>query len=160
MARPSTSPWRAHLLQRHTRELSERKGRSSITFQADGIEYAFPNGTKGLHELRLRETSGKLIGIMGGSGSGKSTLLNVLNGNLRPSKGRVTINGIDVHAEADRVRGVIGHVSQDDLLIEELTVFQNLFYNAKLCFGDQDDEAITERVLRMLQSLGLYETRT
>ena len=137
----------------------KRKGRSSITFQADGIEYAFPNGTKGLHELRLRETSGKLIGIMGGSGSGKSTLLNVLNGNLRPSKGRVTINGIDVHAEADRVRGVIGHVSQDDLLIEELTVFQNLFYNAKLCFGDQDDEAITERVLRMLQSLGLYETK-
>jgi ABC-type multidrug transport system ATPase subunit len=32
---------------------------------------------------------------------------------------------------------VIGHVSQDDLLIEELTVFQNLFFNAKLCFGDQ-----------------------
>ncbi|MCW5900704.1 MAG: ATP-binding cassette domain-containing protein [Flavobacteriales bacterium] len=134
-------------------------GRPRIVFQADGIEFVFPNGRTGLHELHLAETSGKLIGIMGGSGSGKSTLLNVLNGNLRPSRGRVTINGIDVHRERDRIRGVIGHVSQDDLLIEELTVFQNLFYNARLSFGDLDKEQVISRVLRMLQSLGLYEVK-
>ena len=134
-------------------------GRSRIVFKADAIVYAFPNGRSGLHELKLAETGGKLIGIMGGSGSGKSTLLNVLNGNLKPSRGHVTINGVDVHTERDRIRGVIGHVSQDDLLIEELTVFQNLFYNAKLCFGDQNDAQVAERVLRMLQTLGLYETK-
>lgn len=135
------------------------EGRERLVFKADSIEYAFPNGRVGLHELHMAETSGKLIGIMGGSGSGKSTLLNVLNGNLKPSKGRITINGIDVHTESDRIRGVIGHVSQDDLLIEELTVYQNLFFNAKLCFGDQSDEKIGERVLRLLQTLGLYETK-
>lgn len=136
-----------------------RSGRSRTVFKADCIEYTFPNGRMGLHELNMAETAGKLIGIMGGSGSGKSTLLNVLNGNLKPSRGHVTINGIDVHTERDRIRGVIGHVSQDDLLIEELTVFQNLFYNAKLCFGDLNDAQVSERVLRMLQSLGLYETK-
>ena len=134
-------------------------GRERLVFKADSIEYVFPNGRTGLHELHMAETSGKLIGITGGSGSGKSTLLNVLNGNLKPSKGRITINGIDVHAEHDRIRGVIGHVSQDDLLIEELTVYQNLFFNAKLCFGDQTDERIAERVLRLLHTLGLYETK-
>lgn len=128
-------------------------------FKAQKIEYEFPNGRVGLHELDLAETGGKLIGVMGGSGSGKSTLLNVLNGNLKPSKGKVTINGVDVHLERSKIRGVIGHVSQDDLLIEELTVFQNLFYNAKLCFGDQNKEQVTDRVLRMLQTLGLYETK-
>ncbi|MEO8591453.1 MAG: ATP-binding cassette domain-containing protein [Flavobacteriales bacterium] len=136
-----------------------RTGRSRTVFKADCIEYAFPNGRLGLHELNMAETTGKLIGIMGGSGSGKSTLLNVLNGNLKPSRGRVTINGIDVHNERDRIRGVIGHVSQDDLLIEELTVFQNLFYNAKLCFGDLNNDQVSERVLRMLQSLGLFESK-
>ncbi len=136
-----------------------RKGRARIVFKADGIEYAFPNGRTGLHELHMAETGGKLIGIMGGSGSGKSTLLNVLNGNLVPSRGHVTINGIDVHTERDRIRGVIGHVSQDDLLIEELTVFQNLFYNAKLCFGGLTNEQVSERVMRMLQTLGLYDTK-
>ncbi len=124
-----------------------REGGDRLVFKADSIEYAFPNGRIGLHELHMAETSGKLIGIMGGSGSGKSTLLNVLNGNLKPSKGHITINGIDVHTQSDLIRGVIGHVSQDDLLIEELTVFQNLFFNAKLCFGDQTDEKITERVI-------------
>lgn len=130
-----------------------------IVFKADAIEYCFPNGHMGLHELHLAETSGKLIGIMGGSGSGKSTLLNVLNGNLKPSKGKVTINGVDVHTQADQIRGVIGYISQDDLLIEELTVYQNLFYNAKLCFGDQEDPEIDRRVLALLQSLGLYEIK-
>jgi ABC-type multidrug transport system ATPase subunit len=136
-----------------------RQDRPRIVFRADGIEYDFPNGRKGLHELHLAETSGKLIGIMGGSGSGKSTLLNLLNGNITPTRGRVTINGIDVHRERDRIRGVIGHVSQDDLLIEELTVYQNLFFNAKLSFGDLSDAQIEERTLRMLHTLGLYETK-
>ncbi|WKZ66410.1 MAG: ATP-binding cassette domain-containing protein [Flavobacteriales bacterium] len=136
-----------------------KQGRPRIVFRADAIEYTFPNGRVGLHELHLAEASGKLIGIMGGSGSGKSTLLNVLNGNLAPSRGRVTINGIDVHAERDRIRGVIGHVSQDDLLIEELTVYQNLFFNAKLSFGDLTDQQVAERTLRMLHTLGLYETK-
>ncbi len=136
-----------------------RKDSPRIVFRADGIEYDFPNGRKGLHELHLAETSGKLIGIMGGSGSGKSTLLNLLNGNITPTRGRVTLNGIDVHRERDRIRGVIGHVSQDDLLIEELTVYQNLFFNAKLSFGDLTDEQITDRTLRMLHTLGLYETK-
>ncbi|MBK7753052.1 MAG: ATP-binding cassette domain-containing protein [Flavobacteriales bacterium] len=135
------------------------RGKEPIVFKAEGITYAFPNGRVGLHDLELAETSGKLVGIMGGSGSGKSTLLNVLNGNLRPSTGRVTINGIDVHREAERIRGVIGHVSQDDLLIEELSVYQNLFYNAKLCFGGLSDDRIGERVLKLLQQLGLYETK-
>ncbi len=135
------------------------EGNNAIVFRAEAIEYRFPNGRIGLHELNLAETSGKLIGIMGGSGSGKSTLLNVLNGNLKPCKGKVTINGVDVHSEADQIRGVIGHISQDDLLIEELTVFQNLFYNAKLCFGGQTNLRIERRVLDLLQSLGLYESK-
>jgi energy-coupling factor transporter ATP-binding protein EcfA2 len=50
-------------------------------------------------------------------------------------------------------------VSQDDLLIEELTVFDNLFYNAKLCFGNLDDEAVTHKVDDVLHSLGLYDIK-
>lgn len=137
----------------------QNEERERLTFKVEAIEYVFPNGRQGLHELSLAETAGKLIGIMGGSGSGKSTLLNVLNGNLTPSSGKVTINGIDVHRESNRIQGVVGHVGQDDLLVEELTVFQNLFFNAKLCFGHLAEEQIVQRVLRLLQTLGLYETK-
>ncbi|MBK9194431.1 MAG: ATP-binding cassette domain-containing protein [Flavobacteriales bacterium] len=65
----------------------------SIVFKAESISYTFPNGRTGLHELQLAETSGKLIGIMGGSGSGKSTLLSVLNGSLKPTRGRSPLTG-------------------------------------------------------------------
>lgn len=130
-----------------------------IVFKADHISYSFPNGGIGLHDLSLTEESGKLCGIMGGSGAGKSTLLNVLNGKNTPTTGSITINGIDLHHESDKIEGVVGFISQDDLLIEELTVFQNLFYNTKLCFSDRSDAQIAKMVMGNLQDLGLYEIR-
>lgn len=131
---------------------------TKITFEATDVEYKFKNGKIGLRDINLFEESGTLIGIMGGSGAGKSTLMNVLNGSEKPSKGKVIINGIDIHKEPEKIEGVIGHVPQDDLLIEELTVFENLFYNAKLCFGNLSDETIKKRCDELLSDLGLSET--
>lgn len=130
-----------------------------IVFKANQVEYRFPNNAVGLHPIDFAENSGKMIGMMGGSGTGKSTLLNVLNGNYAPTSGSVAINGIDIHREKDQIEGVIGFVSQDDLLIEELTVYQNLYYNAKLCFKDLSDKQIARRVLSLLYAIGLYESK-
>ena len=131
---------------------------TKITFEARDVEYKFKNGKIGLRDINLFEESGTLVGIMGGSGAGKSTLMNVLNGSEKPSKGQVIINGVDIHKEPEKIEGVIGHVPQDDLLIEELTVFENLFYNAKLCFGNLSDEEITKKCDELLADLGLSET--
>ena len=130
-----------------------------IEFTANKIEYEFQTGQKGLHEFTFKEESGRLIGIMGGSGSGKSTLLNVLNGNYPPSSGEIKINGIDLYKSPEKLEGVIGFVPQDDLLIEELTVFENLFYNAKLCFGNYDDDKIEELTDQVLYSIGLQKAK-
>lgn len=132
---------------------------SKIEFRAENVSYYFqPSNKQALHQLNINETSGNLIGIMGGSGSGKSTLLNVLNGNYTPTFGKVTINGVNIHEQSDEIEGVIGYVAQDDLLIEELTVFQNLYYNAKLCFADKSNAELKAIVLNTLQQLGLEET--
>lgn len=132
-----------------------------ISFDVENISYKFKNGKIGLHPLDLHEKSGKLIGIMGASGSGKSTLLNVLNGSYKPSSGAVKINGFDIYKpeNKDKIEGVIGYVSQDDLLIEELSVFQNIYYNAKLCFGKLNENQIIRLVLKVLNSLGLDEIK-
>ncbi|MBN4842093.1 ATP-binding cassette domain-containing protein, partial [Citrobacter braakii] len=66
--------------------------------------------------------------------------------------------GIDIHQEPEKIEGLIGHVPQDDLLIEELTVFENLFYNAKLCFGNLNDDEIKKKCDALLSDLGLSET--
>jgi ABC transport system ATP-binding/permease protein len=130
-----------------------------IVFGIENVQYFFKGGKIGLHLINTVEESGKLIGIMGGSGAGKSTLLNVLNGNYPPSKGRITINGLDLHKDKSQLEGAIGFVPQDDLLIEELTVFQNLFFNAKLCFGNYNDIQLAKLCIKTLESIGLYEAK-
>ncbi|MEA1896455.1 MAG: ATP-binding cassette domain-containing protein, partial [Bacteroidota bacterium] len=128
-----------------------------ILFEAINISYQFSNKVFGLKNLSFSETQGRLVGIMGASGSGKTTLLNVLCGIENPSEGEVLINGLNLHSADQNIIGTIGYIPQDDLLIEELTVYQNLFYNAKLCFGNKTDHELRNMVNKVLNNLGLEE---
>jgi len=132
---------------------------AELLFLADHIEYKFRNSENGIQPLSFVAKSGQLVGIMGGSGTGKSTLLNLLNGNLKPKSGKVLINGVDLNEEEKKLEGVIGYVPQDDLLIEELSVFQNLYFNAKLCFSDYSETRILKTVARVLRDLELNEIK-
>lgn len=129
------------------------------SFEAVNISFQFKNGRLGLRDVNLSEESGNLVALMGASGAGKSTLLHVLNGTEKPSAGKVLINGIDIHKEPKKIEGVIGFVPQDDLLIEDLTVYQNLYFAAKLCFSHLSEMAVHKLVMRTLEDLGLMETK-
>ena len=130
-----------------------------ILFEGHNLEYHFKGSDNGVQPMSFSVKSGNLVGIMGGSGVGKSTLLNILNGKLNPENGAVYINGYDLHNEQEELTGLIGYVPQDDLLIEELTVYENLYYNARLTFGDYDEEKLNEVVVSVLRQLDLYEYR-
>ena len=132
---------------------------SKLSFEIENLEFRFPNGNIGLRNISLSEGEGKLVGIMGASGAGKTTLLNTLAGLEKPFSGKVLINGIDLHREKKKVEGVIGYIPQDDLLIEELTVYQNLYYCSKLIFKDMPEEEIEARVNKVLKDLGLFERK-
>jgi len=132
---------------------------SRLSFIARDVEFRFKNSNNGIHNFNLNEESGRLIGIMGGSGVGKSTLLNVLNGNLKPQQGEILINGYNLYDEKERqqLKGIIGFIPQDDLLLEELTVRENLYYNAKLCLDNYDEDQLNEVVDQILHDLDLFE---
>lgn len=132
---------------------------TKLSFNVTIDELQFPNGAIGLRNVLIAEGPGKLIGIMGASGAGKTTLLNVMAGLVQPTKGQILINGFDINTEKDKIHGVIGYVSQDDLLIEELTVYQNLYYNAKLCFANFTEEQLHKRVMEVLENLGLDQRK-
>ena len=139
--------------------LKEEFKASRVVYEVNNLEYRFKSGKVGIHHMSFKEESGRMVGIMGASGAGKSTLLGVLNGTNDPNDGEVLINGISIHRDKEKIKGLIGYVSQDDLLIEELTVFENLYYNAKLCFDNLTEEEINIRVENVLKNLGLYEIR-
>ncbi len=77
----------------------------------ENVEYVYPNGVKALRDVNLRIGEGEVVAIMGENGAGKTTLLKHLNGLLKPTKGRVLIQGIDTKeatvAELSRKVGIV-----------------------------------------------------
>ncbi len=130
-----------------------------LVFEASDIDFRFKNSKNGIHDLNFSVESGQLIGIIGRSGVGKSTLLSLLNGSLTPHHGKVTINNFDINKDKKSLEGIIGFIPQDDLLIEELSVFKNLYLNAKLCFGDLSKNQIKEKVNLLLHDLDLFDVK-
>lgn len=127
---------------------------------AHDIVFRFKNSENGVQVRDLTIDSGQLIGVMGSSGSGKSTLLNILNGNIKPQSGQVLINGYDVYDENNKTNNsIIGYVSQDDILFEELTVYQNLYFNTQLCLNKYSKNKKKELVEKTLYDLDLYEIK-
>ena len=125
----------------------------AVEFCGRNVTFRFPHSDNGMHNLSFTLHNGELLAIMGGSGTGKTTLLSLLNGSMKPQEGTITINGHDI--SEPEAKALIGFVPQDDLLIEELTVYQNLWFTAKLCFAGMADEELDRRVMKTLKDLGL-----
>ena len=140
-----------------TKQFLKDKTKVKIVLSGEELEFQFKNSTNGIQKFNFSEESGHLVGIMGGSGTGKSTLLNLLNGKIEPTKGRVHINGYSIQ-RAGR-EGVIGYVPQDDLLFEELSVYDNLYFNAKICFSDFSKSLVKKTVDKVLEDLDLSEIK-
>lgn len=137
----------------------DQNKQTDFVLTAEDLAFKFKTGEQALQNINLSEKGGKLVGIMGGSGAGKTTLLNVLSGIEKPSSGTVKVNGIDIHSNNKLLDGLIGYISQDDLLFEDLTVFQNLYYNAELCFGNKNRSEVKEKTDQTLSDLGLTEAK-
>ncbi|MBQ0025239.1 MAG: ATP-binding cassette domain-containing protein [Bacteroidales bacterium] len=125
----------------------------SVVYCGRDVNFRFPGTDIGMHDFSFTIKSGELVAIMGGSGTGKTTLLSLLNGTIAPQSGTLTINGHPISEQS--ARGMIGFVPQDDLLIEELTVYQNLYYTARLCFDGMSEEQLHDRVMAVLRDLCL-----
>lgn len=139
------------------RQVYDGKSDDRIVYSIRDVNFRFPDSNNGLHNLSMTLFGGELMAIMGGSGAGKTTLLSILNGSLKPQSGTLEINGHSI--ERPEARALIGFVPQDDLLIEELTVYQNLYYTARLCFDGLDDAEIDRKVISLLRDLGLDKAK-
>ena len=130
-----------------------------LSFTAENLSYFFKDGIPAVDNISFSVEEGKLIGIMGASGSGKTTLMNLLSGIQVPTSGSILINGLDVLKDKAALEGVLGYVPQDDLLVEDLTIFENLYFAACQCFRNKSKKEIAAIVDRTLANLGLLEKR-
>src|SRR4029077_1494671 len=102
---------------------------------------------------------GSIFGFLGPNGSGKSTVIRMLCGILEPTGGRAKIAGLDVMQETERLKGLIGYMSQKFSLYDELTVQENLLFYGRL-YGLKGDQLQQRREeLIALTHLQPYLTR-
>ncbi|CAJ2504778.1 Uu.00g121720.m01.CDS01 [Anthostomella pinea] len=96
---------------------------------------------------------GSLTAVMGGSGAGKSTFVNVLMGKTTNTGGSVTINNIP--GKIKRYKKLIGYVPQDDIVLPELTVYENILHSARIrlprTWKDKDIQAHVNSVVDCLE---------
>jgi ABC-type multidrug transport system ATPase subunit len=109
-----------------------------------------------LRGVSLELPPGRTLAVIGPNGAGKSTLLRILATLLRPSAGEVEVLGAGLPAKAWRARGRIGYLGHEPLLYRELSVRENLEFNARL-HGLSDPHA---RIDELLERAGLARRAT
>ncbi|MQA73919.1 MAG: ATP-binding cassette domain-containing protein [Solirubrobacterales bacterium] len=97
-----------------------------------------------LRDVTLELAAGETLSVIGPNGAGKSTLLRILATLLRPTAGRVAVLGAELPRGAWRVRGRIGYLAHQPLLYRELSVTENLEFNARLHGIDDPGRRIEE----------------
>ncbi|MDO4622791.1 MAG: ATP-binding cassette domain-containing protein [Eubacteriales bacterium] len=111
-----------------------------------------------LNHVNLDVESNDFIAIIGGSGAGKTTLMNAISGFDQDFKGQVLFNGIDMKREFNSLKDMIGYVPQQEIIYENLTLHNMLYYTAKMKMPkDTDRKEIEHRINEVLSMVELTE---
>jgi len=132
--------------------------KSGISVDASNVVIKRGKGNKSFitcNHVNLNIKPGELVAIIGGSGAGKSTVLNAMCGYLKPAEGNVYINGIDLYANFDSLKKLVGYVPQQDIVYDNLSLYDMLLYTAKLRLpkdiSEQEREAAITRAIEMVE---------
>jgi ABC-2 type transport system ATP-binding protein len=104
-------------------------------------------------DVSFQVPAGEIVGYLGPNGSGKTTTIRMLLGLLRPTSGTAIVLGHDIRHEANRIRPIVGYMSQKFALYDELTVLENLVFYAGI-YGLRPPERTTH-VKNALRLVGL-----
>lgn len=141
------------------RSIFQNSIQSEVELYAHDVTYTYSGSDKGVKSVSISGKSGEIIGIMGGSGVGKSTLLKILSGNLKLQRGSLLINGHDINSSFKNIKDIVGILHQEESLVEELTVYENLYYSTKLVLGELADHEIRRVVENKLDEFNLVDCK-
>ncbi|HZI75226.1 MAG TPA: heme ABC exporter ATP-binding protein CcmA [Gemmatimonadales bacterium] len=128
---------------------------AGILLDARGLYRSFGR-TRILRGVDLTLRRGEVLAVLGPNGAGKTTLLRLLAGLMRPTAGEIRLLGERVSGRSDPRRSVVGFVSHQSLLYDDLTLEENLAFAARLHGVERPREAAA----RALAAAGLADRRT
>ena len=115
------------------------------------------DGVTAVNEVSFKVFKGEIFGYLGPNGAGKTTTVRLLSCVLRPTSGTATVCGYDILEDADKIRSIIGVLTEFPTLYERLSALDNLLFFAKL-YGMNENEA-RRRIKELLEFFGLWERR-
>ncbi|XP_066238945.1 phospholipid-transporting ATPase ABCA3 [Saccopteryx leptura] len=124
------------------------------------ISKVFRVGNKGkaaVRDLNLNLYEGQITVLLGHNGAGKTTTLSILTGLFPPTSGRAYINGYEISQDMAQIRRSLGLCPQHDILFDNLTVAEHLYFYAQL--KGLSRQKCPEEVKQMLHTLGLEDKR-
>ena len=134
-------------------------GRGGLVPESEHGEYAVRlrgvtksfGRTPVLRGIDLDVPTGQVLSLLGPNGSGKTTLINILATLTKADAGHVRIGGTDLDGNGSRIRRVIGVVTHDPLMYDDLTARENLRFTCRMFGLDRIDE----RVGRVTELVGM-----
>ena len=123
----------------------------------EGLSKIYPNGNRAIKDISLEINDG-MFGLLGPNGAGKSTLMRILVTLMKPSNGKVTVDGLDLVKNRKEVRQMLGYLPQDFRFFSKLKTYEFLDYAARLA-GMKDRKVRAAAVDKMLEEVGLFEAR-
>jgi lipooligosaccharide transport system ATP-binding protein len=111
-----------------------------------------------VNDVSFSVEAGECFGFLGPNGAGKTTVMKMITCTSPPSSGELEVDGLGVHADARRIKSILGVVPQEVNLDEDLNVLQNLLVYARY-FGMANGLA-RQRALEALESFELMDKRS
>src|SRR5829696_5205850 len=121
-----------------------------IAINVEGLSKSF-GGREVVHDLSMQVKRGSIYGFLGPNGSGKTTTIRMLCGLLTPDSGEGTCLGYDIRRDADKIKRLVGYMTQRFSLYQDLSVRENLEFVARL-YGLRDARGVARD---MIQRIGL-----
>src|SRR5437773_6138518 len=123
---------------------------NGIVIDVKGLTKSF-GGREVVHDLSMQVKRGTIYGFLGPNGSGKTTTIRMLCGLLTPDSGEGTCLGFDIRRDADKIKRLVGYMTQRFSLYQDLSVRENLEFVARL-YGMPDARSAARE---MIQRIGL-----
>ena len=115
----------------------------------NNLSKIYKNGFNALKSVNLNIKKGEIFAMLGPNGAGKTTLISIICGIVKPSSGKVTVDGFDIIDDYRETRSRIGLVPQELTLEQFETVFNNVSYSRGL-YGKKPDPKHIEKILKQL----------
>ena len=122
---------------------------SDVEISINNLSKTYDNGFNALKTVNLEIKKGEIFAMLGPNGAGKTTLISIICGIVKPSGGKVTVDGFDIIDDYRETRSKIGLVPQELTLEQFETVFNNVSYSRGL-YGKKPNSEHIEKILKQL----------